>query len=88
MKTGNYIRYLESGWRLARAEIAAVAALVVAGLGVLTFVGIADEIVERVERDAREVARMIAAGEAPFDGRAERWLAELAARPAELAPPN
>ncbi len=47
MKTGTYIRYLESGWRFARAELAAVAALMVAGLGVLTFVGIADAIVEQ-----------------------------------------
>jgi protein associated with RNAse G/E len=46
-----------------------------------------DDVVARVEQDAREVARMIAAGEAPFDGRAEHWLAELAARPATPAPP-
>jgi protein associated with RNAse G/E len=40
--------------------------------------GYPDDVVARVEHDAQEVARMIAAGEAPFDGRAERWLAQLA----------
>lgn len=39
-----------------------------------------DDVAARVERDAHEVARMIAAGEPPFDGRADAWLEELASR--------
>lgn len=39
--------------------------------------GYPDEVARRVEADAREVARMITAGEPPFDGRADHWLARL-----------
>jgi protein associated with RNAse G/E len=40
--------------------------------------GYPDDLVARVEHDARDVVRMIEAGEPPFDGRDEHWLAELA----------
>jgi undecaprenyl-diphosphatase len=74
VKTATYIRYLESGWRFARAELAAVAALMVAAVGVLAFVEIADEIAEEEAGVDRAVLESLRAGGDPAQTAGPDWL--------------
>lgn len=78
MKTATYIRYLESGWRLARTEVAAVAALLVAGVGVLTFIGIADEIAEQETDVDHAVLAALRVGGDPTATVGPPWLRQAA----------
>lgn len=78
MKTATYIRYLESGWRFARSELAAVAALMVAALGVLTFVEIADEIGEQEAGVDQAVLAALRVGGDPSATVGPAWLHQAA----------
>lgn len=77
MDRGQVIHFTRRAWRFARAEIAAVSALFVLAVGVMTFVEVADDM---TEADGQHFDQLVLAWMQPVPGhpRGPWWLVEAA----------